>query len=379
MKKITLIIIVLISFKAEAQSSALAIADSLYAIGNYTKAINYYAKVGSQKGNLQIARAYNAVGNYDKAIIQYENVIAKDEGIQIARFELAKLYFKTKQFEKSSMLFADLVAKNQSNPEYFYYQGEVFQDLGQLASSLTAYKKAVAIDSTHLRSLFQLGKYYVVKQERNEALLYIDKGLRFYESDISLINLKALALYTNNEYEKSIPFFERLIALGEEKKHIYTKLANAYFTEWEFDKAKKTYHTLIEIDQENEDAYFNLGSVFYKTKELDSAKYYVKKSIEVQKVTFEKEYGFLAAMHRSEDNIAEALKYYKLAFKEDPSNPRYYYQICALIDQTHKDPKVKLEYYENFIKKFGKKRPYLSEIVTRRISELKEEIHFAAE
>lgn len=232
MRKLVLVVISLISFKAEAQSSALAIADSLYATGNYTNAINYYAKEGSQKDNIQIARAYNAVGNYDKAIIQYENVVIKDAGIQIARFELGKLYLKTKQFEKARELFADLVAKDQSNPKYFYYRGEAFKNLNQFASSIIAYKKAIRIDSTHLRSLFQLGKYFVIKQERNEALLYIDKGLEFYESDISLINLKALALYNNNEYEKSIPFFERLIALGEEKKHIYTKLANAYFKEW---------------------------------------------------------------------------------------------------------------------------------------------------
>jgi len=286
---------------------------------------------------------------------------------------------KSKQFEKAGKLFSDLMAENQNNPEYFFYQGEVFQDLNQLESSIIAFKKAVSIDSTHLRSLFQLGKYYVVRQEKNEAFLYIDKGLEFYESDISLINLKALALYNNNEYEKSIPFFERLIALGEEKKHIYTKLADAYFKEWEFEKAKAIYAILLSIDDKNKDAYFNLARVYSKNKQIDSAIYYVKKSIEVQVVTFEKEYSMLAGIYRSEDNIELSLKYYQLAFKENPSSQRNYYQICTLIDQTHKDPKVKLDYYENFIKKFGKDKSFFSDIVLKRISELKEEIHFATD
>lgn len=133
------------------------------------------------------------------------------------------------------------------------------------------------------------------------------------------------------------------------------------------------------MDDKNEDAYYNLGSVFNKAKQIDSAKYYVRKSIEVQKVTFEKEYKSLAEMYKSEDNLELSLKYYKLDFKEDPSNHYNYYQICALIDQTNKDPKVKLEYYENFIKKFGKKKPYTSDTVIKRISELKEEIHFATD
>ncbi len=56
---------------------------------------------------------------------------------------------------------------------------------------------------------------------------------------------------------------------------------------------------------------------------------------------------------KAEEVINSALKYYKLAQNEDPDEPRFYYQICALIDQTSNDPKVKLEYFENFIKKHG--------------------------
>jgi tetratricopeptide (TPR) repeat protein len=71
------IIFLLIFTKAGAQSSSLTVADSLYAIGNYTLAINEYAKVASPNAQLQIARAYNAIGNYEKALAQYENIVQK--------------------------------------------------------------------------------------------------------------------------------------------------------------------------------------------------------------------------------------------------------------------------------------------------------------
>lgn len=375
--KFTFIIILLIIFKAEAQSSALAIADSLYATGNYTKAINYYAKGGSQKGNLQIARAYNSIGNYDKAITQYESLVGKTPDLQIARFELGRLYLKKKRFDDGRKLFTSLVRDDSDNPEYLYYQGESFRELDETASSLVAYKKAVTADSTHLKSLFQLGKHFVITRETGEAVKYLDMGLSFYPNDGSLINLKGLSLYNNGEYENAVPLFERLIELGEKKEFVYTKLAYSYFKVWEFEKAKSTYKRLIEMDEDNQDAYYNLGQVFFKNKQVDSAKYYVKKSIAVQEVTFEKEYANLAYMYRMEENLKSALKYYKLAFKEDPSVYRNYYQICAMVDQTSKDPEGKLLYYENFIKKFGGDKPYMSDIVLKRISELKEEIHFA--
>lgn len=376
MRKTLIIIILLTIAKAEAQSSALAIADSLYATGNYIHAINQYSEIGSQKSSLQIARAYNAIGNYDKAIVQYEDVVANDTTLQIARFELGKQYFKTDKFDKAVEQFFDLVAAGIKNPEYYYYMGRSLQELNNSKEGVLYYKSAYNLDSTHLRSIFQLGKHYVIKKEKDSVFKYVNTGLRFYENDVSLINWKALALFNNYEYEKAIPWFERLLELGEEKEYIYNKLAHCYFKNWEFEKAKNIYKILLEIDDTNDEAYFNLGGVYLKNEQLDSAKIFIKKSIEVQKVTFEKQYGALGGIERQENNLKRAMGYYKLAFKEDPANITNYYQICALADQYYEDPKIKLQYYENLIEKFGTEQKYFSEFAAKRISVLKEEIHF---
>ncbi|MGF1559839.1 MAG: tetratricopeptide repeat protein [Flavobacteriaceae bacterium] len=383
MKRIVFGILVYTVFKVTAQSpptgkqaSASAVADSLYMTGNFIRAINKYSEVGDQKSNLQIARAYNVIGNYDKAIIQYEGLVNTDATLQISRFELGKLYHKLKRYDEARKVFTLLVSDDGNNPEYLYYQGEALRELDQIAGSLVAYKNAVAVDSTHLKSLFRLGKYFVIMQEKNEALRYIDKGLRFYENDVSLINLKALALFNNDEYDKALPLFERLLELGEKKEHIYDKLATCYFKTWQFEKAKSTYHTLIKIDDTNADPYFNLANVFIKDQQMDSAKFYLNRSIEVQQPNFKREYLSLAIIAREREDLNSAFKYYKLAYEEEPTDFTIFYQICALADQLFKDPKMKLANYENFITKFGTDKTFFSEMAQRRISELKEEIHF---
>ena len=373
--RVVFVSLLLIAVNVRAQSSAMA--DSLYATGNYTQAINTYAKLGNTASKLQIARAYNVIGNYDKAITQYEAVVAKNTEMQIAQFELGKLYLKTKRYDDGRKLFTSLVSKNKTNPEYFYYQGEAFNQLEQFSSSLVAYKKAINIDSTHLRSLFQLGKYFVVKQENIQALKYIEKGLEFYPDDVSLINLQALAYYNNNNYEMARPLFERLLELGEKKEHIYTKLGDCYTKEWEFEKAKKSYRTLLEMDPENDHAYFSLGGVYIKMKALDSAEMNYKKAIEVQDPILDMEYMALAHLARERKELKTALDYYQLAYDENPDNIFAYYSVCTVADQYYKDPKVRLEYYENFRMQFKKKHPFFSETVNKRIRELKEEIHFA--
>ena len=83
--------------KSDAQSLASTVADSLYALGSYTAAINEYAKIDDAAAQHQIARAYNAMSNYSKAIIQYKSVIKKDSSNILAKFELGKIYDKTKK------------------------------------------------------------------------------------------------------------------------------------------------------------------------------------------------------------------------------------------------------------------------------------------
>ncbi|WP_430908166.1 tetratricopeptide repeat protein [Maribacter sp. 2-571] len=369
------------SYGAVAQTPAareLQVADSLYALGNYARAINAYAAVSSKSANLQIARAYRAIGNYDKAIAQYEQLTSEDSTMQIARFELGKLLLKTGRFDTGRKLFTDLVKRDGSNAEYHYYLGLLHEKMDQTASSLVAFRKAVSIDSTHLRSLFKLGKYHTVQQERDAALKYVDQGLRLYGNDVAMINLKALILYNDHQFENAVPWFERVLGHGEEKRYVYLKLAHCYQKNWQFDKAKDTYTKLLSMDNTDADAYFGLGTVHQNLKQLDSAEVAYKKAIAVQQPSLIKEYNVLAMIARERNDLKTALEYYQKAYAEDTTNETAYFQICTVADQYYKDPEIRLGYYRNFQKKFGTKTSYASSMVERRSRELKEEIHFGA-
>ena len=371
-----------IIFNAQAQNAASStldskIADSLYALGNYTKAINYYARSRSESSNLQIARAYNAIGNFEKAVTQYKNVISEDPSSQIARFELGKIQLKLKDADNAKNLFVELTEIDPVNTEYFYYLGKSLQFLKNDFMANKAFRLSLKIDSTHLRSIFELGKYYVAEREKDSVLAYVDKGLEFYANDVALINLKALALFNNEQYAQALPLFERLVALGEKKEFIYTKLAYCYFRTWNFEKAKVAYQEVLKINDGNADAYFNLGQVFEKDRQIDSAQYYFEESIAVQKPFLARQYDALARIARGKKDIKTAYDYYKLAHQEDPDNAMIYFNVCTTADQLYKDAKTKLGYYEKFLEKFGKNERYMSEMSEKRISELKEEIHFA--
>lgn len=132
---------------------------------------------------------------------------------------------------------------------------------GVMDKSIPFYKRAIDVDSTHLRSLFQLSKYYLVKRETDSVITYTTQGLNFYPKDVALINLKGLAYFNNEEFRKSVPLFEKLLALGEEELFVFMKLGYAYFRTWEFEKAKKMYAAALLIEDDHAGAFFELGNV----------------------------------------------------------------------------------------------------------------------
>ncbi|MFD0796370.1 tetratricopeptide repeat protein [Maribacter chungangensis] len=361
------------------QSVSIIEADSLYATGNYTKAINAYATLGTLRAGIQIARAYSAIGNMDKAIAQYQAVLEGDAKQQLAHFELGKLFLKSKAYDEARKSFQFLVSTAGDNPEYHYYLGEAYRNLEQAGSSLVSYKNAVAKDSTHLRSLFQLGKYFTVKREKNQALHYIDQGLRFYENDVAMVNLKALVLYNDGRYADAIPWLEKVLALGEQKEYVYEKLAHSYYKEWEFEKAKSAYRELLKFNDTHSDYYYALAETYRKNKQLDSATILVKKGMDIQRPVLAKGFMALSGLAREKEDLKMALEYLQLAVAEDPNDGMLYFRLCTLIDRFYKDPVIKLEYYERYVKRFGAEVPFFSGTAKKRISELKEQIHYAKE
>ena len=366
------------SNKAEAQTSASSVADSLYLLGNYTAAINAYSELGDENASLQIARAYNAIGNKEKAILQYQSILLKNSTNTLSSFELGKLYDKTKKYEEAIGLFQSLTADSQ-NPEFYYYLGKSLQSNLDYDEATAALKKAIELDDTHIKSIFLLGKYYIGIQEHSNAIEIVDLGLETAPNDVALINLKALANFNLENYELAASLFERLIELGEKKPFLYKKLGYSYANRWKYKEAKKAYRTLGSITNYEADGYLGLAQVFVKEKELDSAEVYYKKSIEERRYIFDEEYRSLGRIARLKGELKKSLDYYTKAWEEDKVNQFSYWQVCVLSDEYYKDPKIKLAHYEKLLSDYDNLMPFLRERAVKRVKELKEEIFFDAE
>ncbi len=200
-KNFLLLIIAMYVCKAEAQSSAFQVIDSLLAYGKYKKALKALeAKPISYEVLLKKASIYdkiddakNASVNYEKALqikddyfvsiayakslkkekkliksIQlFEKVFKKDTLNLFVAYDLSKLYLQTKKAHKAKQQLAYLIKQDSSNYNYHYQLGLVYKLLKKRNLRINSFLKAYKINNTDIRSIEKLAKdFFFTKRFR---------------------------------------------------------------------------------------------------------------------------------------------------------------------------------------------------------------------
>lgn len=371
MNKTLFIILVLLCFKTEAQTSVLNVADSLYANGNYSKAIEMYKTSNKLHDvNDKIAKAYVALGNYDEAISHYEKSISYNPNNPLVKYQYAKLLAKTKNFDKAVSVFNQLIAVDSLNPNYHYELGLVYSDLGD-SLSIVEYKKSFNLDQTHQKATYKVAKYMLQKRKFDSVDYYVDIGLKSYKNNVQLISLKAQNYYWQQEYEEAVYYFEKLISLGETSQFIHEKLSFSYSESYQPEKAIEHGLLALKYDPKNTTNLFILGQLYEDVKDYEKAESYYKLAIALDDLPLDYEYSKLGRVLNYQKKHEEAIKIYNKALKEKPGDFAIAFYIVYTKDKYYKDIDTRIKLYKTYKTNYPKS-PFLP-MIEKRITELEQE------
>lgn len=372
MVRYVLVVILLLGFKAEAQSSALTIGDSLLIRGNYTKAIEAYLKHKNPKQvNTKIAKAYITLGNYDKAIEYYEQqleLVTKDELVML---DYAKLLSKIKKYEQASEVLHQLIDIDYKNPNYHYETGLVLERLKD-STAQNRFYSAYQLDPTHQKAIFKMAKRHLIKRNYDQVDYYVDKGLASYANNKELISLKAQNCFWKEDYKNAVKWFEKLLELNESTLFVHEKLSLCYSRLYEYEKAIEHCKVALKIEPNNATNLYVLGKLYERNNDYENAEKYILAAITLSDIALDSEYMQLGYVYNLQGKHKEAIEAYTRATKENPKNEEAHFFVVLTKDRYYKDLDTKLKLYEEYKKKFPKSR--LIVMVDKRISELKEEI-----
>lgn len=369
MKNLVLGIVLFIICKVGAQTPASALADSLYAVGNYSKALKVYETNPQSASNyLKIARAYKGLGNKAQALEAYQISLKMDKEQPIATTEYGKMLLTRNKFAQADSIFGLLTARYPDNPEYYYQHGRALRKLKRDTAIrkeafekryVTAFAKAVSLDSTHLKAIGQLALYHLQQSDYPEVEKLCFKALESDPENIEIMNLLAQNFYNRGFYTEAVDWFEKLVALGQKSAFIHEKLGYGYYQERMYELAIDQYNILLEYDDEHYGTYHILAKLYNHIKDKEKAIEASEKALYFKDLPLDDVYMTLGATYRLHKQWPEAIEQFQNAIKENPEQGGAYHNLAICADNYYKDKKAVVNLYQQFISKFDNNRKYV--------------------
>lgn len=371
------LLFLLIVFKTEAQTSVLNLADSLFAHGNYSKAIVQYKLYDNPpKVYQKIAKAYIAIGNYDEGLTYYQKAVETNPENTLLKYDFGKFLYRTKKFKKASEIFNQLVYKDYKNPNFHYELGLALEQLKD-STAQNRFYNTFQLDSTHQKAIYRIAKYHLKKGHNKLVDKYIDIGLSSYKNNKELISLKAQNYYVRHQYEKAVIWFEKLLELGESSAFIYEKLSLCYAQLYEFEKAIEQRKLVLKFNPLDATSIYVIGTYYEKIDDFKKAEEYIWIALALLDTPLDAEYIKLATVLNQQKKYKQSIEALKKAIKENPGNEFAGFHLAITFEAYYADYDAKIKAFEDFKRKFPKGK--LASYANERISKLKEEKFLNAE
>jgi len=347
-----LVLFLILLCKAEAQSSALLIADSLYAYGEYSKSVVAYKPFENKPDvAIKMAKAYLAVGDTDKALFYYKKAVNTSPNNLLYAYDYAKLLSRAQKLEEAKAVFETLILANVNNPNYHYELGVVKQKQKD-STYLNDFLKTIELDTQHLKAISKLGRYALSKRKYHEAIKKADKGLAIYKNSKELTSLKAQAYYWQEDYFHATQWFLKRLELGEPTQAIYEKLSYCYSRNYDHKNAIKYLKDALKFDPKNARNLYVIGKQYSLMEDFKTAERYYTLALELMDTPLHLEYLALASALNRQKKYKDAIQAYKKGLRHDPANKHIPFFLAHTKAQYYKDIDAKIKLYEDFIKKY---------------------------
>ena len=203
------------------------------------------------------------LNNFLDAEKNYLNAIKLEENNFDAKLNLAILYLKLKDLNKSEILF-DQLLKKETNYLVLYNFGLLNFEKKNYLEAIKSFEKSINLNSEFFPSSYHLAITYEETGNYNLAIEVYEKLIKSY--NVASLNLGL----------------------------VYNNLGNLYLNIKKFDLAYKYYLKSIRLLPEKSKVYNNLGYLCYQKGDLEKSIFYFKKAAEKDNKNFKYHSRFIA-------------------------------------------------------------------------------------
>jgi tetratricopeptide (TPR) repeat protein len=246
-------------------------------------------------------------------------------------------HLELEQYESSKNVFRKLINKEPSNPEYYYYMGEVYlksenpdsaryffesgikkkeddplnyAGLGKIvftanpAEGKRNFEKALELSrSKDGRVLSSIADYYINSKNKDipQAIGLLEKAIKSDSKNPSYYILLGDAYLEKNDGSKAILNYNLGFDLNKNWPYPYLKIGKLYTRARNYNVAVENYNKGLEIDPLYGPLYRETGEVYFKAKQYGKAIASYKKYVELSDKNFDTDLRYASFLFYSKD------------------------------------------------------------------------------
>ncbi len=196
-----------------------------------------------------IGNAYSDLEEYDKAAEYYRRALDLDSSLNQAAFNLARTNLEIEDYNTALKLLNDLEAEDPENLLVLEMLGYSWYKVGDSERAGGYYRKSLALDSVHIRSLYNLCLLEKKKANWGMSRFYLERLLRLEDKQEYTVLLAELSL-AEDDVDSAIGYYEDFLLEYEGYSEIYLAMKDLYLKTEQYDKVLTMIDFLIEDQPE---------------------------------------------------------------------------------------------------------------------------------
>lgn len=299
--------------------------------------------------SLLLIEAYLNLDNFKAAKSVYTRIfkcLSDNDDICELLFNVSELYNDFNYFEEAKELLEKAYLKKNDEVKVIRALISTLEMLGEYHKAIFINKKWVDLDPYSFKAWANLGKLYTLIEEHQNAIEAFDFALTINDSDSTVLQWKAYALFFNNNLDEAIKTSEECLRIDADNPDAYDTLLDCYHLMSQYDK-------MFEVIKEKELKFGSEGITVLKAQTYLDMKNY-DKAIEIfnqipstERDTYEY-FNLAGDICLYNDDLDGAISAFLNVIEEDPDCEMAYNKLAEAYMKKEKY-KEAAEYLEELI------------------------------
>lgn len=220
------------------------------------------------------------------------------------------------------LAFAAYGEGNRESADYYYKTGMQLQQNNQVPQAVSAFKKALELNSKHEPSLLALSLLYLRINALDEAEMAAKKVLKLQPNHAAALNNLALVYFQRKNVPLAVSTFEQALSAAPRNVQIRKNLAFALMKIGRNEEAVRHYEQLAVRTPQDVELVNIIAANYYSMHKLDKALEWLKKSIKLDGNNAETHYS-VGTIYYEKQLYQEALDSFRKAATLNPKQIQY--------------------------------------------------------